>query len=134
MAEIEAASLLPPQIDMAKQLGLREIIADEFKTLWWVPESAPDDGVRGYLRALDRAEQALKADLPRYLPLWEHCVPPEFQDREWDFTRFSRGERFVYQAIGREEFDEVLSQVARWDLDQFLKNRSFDELVYRAAR
>jgi NitT/TauT family transport system substrate-binding protein len=132
--DIEAASLLPPQIDMAKQLGLREIIADEFKTLWWVPESAPDDGVRGYLRALDRAEQALKADLPRYLPLWEHCVPPEFQDREWDFTRFSRGERFVYQAIGREEFDEVLSQVARWDLDQFLKNRSFDELVYRAAR
>src|SRR5437773_2425908 len=38
--EVEAASLLPPQIDMARQLGLREIIADEFKTLWWVPQSA----------------------------------------------------------------------------------------------
>src|SRR5205823_3113493 len=56
--EIEAASLLPPQIDMAKQLGLREIIADEFHTLWWVPESAPKDGVRGYLNALERAERA----------------------------------------------------------------------------
>src|SRR6266513_5650370 len=54
--EIDAASLLPPQIDMAKQLGLREIIADEFKTLWWVPQSAPETAVHGYLRGLDRAE------------------------------------------------------------------------------
>src|SRR5206468_12891679 len=53
--EVEAASLLPPQIDMAKQLGLREIIADEFKTLWWVPQSAEDTAVSGYLRGLDRA-------------------------------------------------------------------------------
>jgi ABC-type nitrate/sulfonate/bicarbonate transport system substrate-binding protein len=133
-SEIEAASLLPPQIDMAKQLGLREIIADEFKTLWWVPESASDEGVRGYLRALDRAEQALQADLPRYRPIWQYCVPPEFQDRDWDFARFSRGERFVYQPIAREEFDEVLDQVGRWELDQYLKNRSFDDLIYRAAR
>ena len=31
--EVEAASLLPPQIDMAEQLGLRKIIDDRFKTL-----------------------------------------------------------------------------------------------------
>ena len=129
--EVEAASLLPPQIDMAKQLGLHEIIADEFKTLWWVPESAENTAVRGYLRGLDRAEQVLEADLPKYLPLWKHCVPPEFQDRNWDFSRFSRGERFVYQPILREEFDEVMQQVERWGLDQYLKDRSFENLVYR---
>src|ERR1700675_2166219 len=122
--EIEAASLLPPQIDMAKQLGLREIIADEFKTLWWVPESAPEAGVTGYLRALDRAERALQADLPKYLPLWKHCVPPEFQDREGDYCVFSRGERFVCQPIPREEFDGVFEQVKRWGLDDYLKERS----------
>lgn len=131
--EIEAASLLPPQIDMAKQLGLREIIADEFHTLWWVPESAPKAEVRAYLRALDRAERALEADLPKYLPLWKHCVPPEFQDREWDTSRFSRGERFVYRPIPREEFESVFEQVKRWGLDQHLKERSFDKLVYHAA-
>jgi len=129
--EIEAASLLPPQIDMAKQLGLREIIADEFKTLWWVPEGAPEAGVRGYLRALDRAERALEANLPKYLPLWKECVPPEFQDRQWDFSRFTRGERFIYNPIAREEFEEVFNQVERWGLDQYLKDRSFDSLVYR---
>ena len=32
--EVEAASLLPPQIAMAEQLGLRKIIEDTFHTLW----------------------------------------------------------------------------------------------------
>ena len=42
--EVDAASLLPPQIAMAEQLGLRKIIEDRFHTLWWVPESAdPED-------------------------------------------------------------------------------------------
>jgi len=132
--EVEAASLLPPQIDMAKQLGLYEIIADEFKTLWWVPESTENTAVRGYLRGLDRAEQVLEADLRKYLPLWKHCVPPEFQDRDWDFSRFSRGERFVYQPILREEFNEVMQQVERWGLDQYLKDRSFENLVYRGQQ
>jgi NitT/TauT family transport system substrate-binding protein len=130
--EVEAASLLPPQIDMAKQLGLREIMADEFKTLWWVPKTAAETAVHGYLRALDQAERALEADLPKYLPLWKECVPPEFLDHHWDFTKFSRGERFVYQPIKREEFDNVLQQVERWGLDQYLKDRSFENLIYRA--
>lgn len=129
--EVEAASLLPPQIDMAKQLGLREIIADEFKTLWWVPESAPKAGVRGYLRALERAELALEADLPKYLSLWKHSIPPEFQDRQWDLSGFSRGERFVNRPLERGEFAEVLDSVARWGLDDYLKERSFDNLIYK---
>jgi hypothetical protein len=131
--EVDAASLLPPQIDMAKQLGLREIIADEFKTLWWVSESTPEIAVRGYLRGLDRAEGALEADLAKYLPMWKYCIPPEFENHTWDFKQFTRGERFVYQPITREEFDEVLRQVERWGLDEYLKDRSFETLVYRAG-
>ncbi len=132
--EVEAASLLPPQIDMAEQLGLRMIIEDESHTLWWVPEGAPQEGVRGYLRALDRAERALQADLPKYLALWKHSVPPEFEYYyPWDWSRFGRGERFVYEPIPRTEFDEVMNQVKRWGLDQFLKGHAFDSLVYRAA-
>jgi NitT/TauT family transport system substrate-binding protein len=131
--EVEAASLLPPQIDMAAQLGLRKIIQDEFKTLWWVPENAAEEEVRGYLRGLDRAERALQEDLPRYLSLWKICVPPEFQQfREWDFSRFTRGERFFYQPVERAEFDDVMAQVRRWGLDQYLKEMSFDRLAYRA--
>jgi hypothetical protein len=130
--EVEAASLLPPQIDMARQLGLRMVMEDEFHTLWWVPESAPIDDVRAYLRGLDKAEKALQADLKKYLPLWEKCIPPEFKDtHKWDYSKFTRGERFVFQPIPRQEFDETMEQVKRWDLDQYLKEKSFDQLTYR---
>jgi NitT/TauT family transport system substrate-binding protein len=127
--EVEAASLLPPQIAMAEQLGLRKIIEDRFHTLWWVPESAAAETVSAYLRALNRAEKAMDADLGKYLLLWELAVPPEFQNRKWDYARFGRGERFVYTPISRSEFDEVMDQVKRWGLDQHLKERSFDKLA-----
>src|SRR5262245_19662837 len=118
---------------MAEQLGLRKVIEDTFHTLWWVPEGMPSDVVRAYLRALDRAEKAMDADLSKYLPLWKLAVPEEFQNyHPWDYSRFGRGERFVYEAIPRAEFDETLEQVRRWGLDQYLKDRSFDNLAYPA--
>jgi ABC-type nitrate/sulfonate/bicarbonate transport system substrate-binding protein len=130
--EVEAASLLPPQIDMARQLGLRPIIEDEFHTLWWVPESADKDDVRAYLRGLERAEKVLDSDLDRYLHLWKIAIPAEFERlHPWDLSRFSRGERFVYRPMPRAEFDEVLQQVERWGLDDHLKERSFEKLSYR---
>ncbi len=129
--EVEAASLLPPQIAMAEQLGLRKIIEDRFKTLWWVPASATPEVVHGYMRALNRAEQALGADLPKYLPMWKLAVPAEFENyHTWDFSKFGRGERFVNEPLPRAEFDEVFSQVARWGLDQYVKDRSPDTLSY----
>ena len=133
--QVEAASLLPPQIDMAEQLGMRRIMADEFKTLWWVPEGSNQEEVRAYLRGLDRAEKALQADLPKYLPLWKLAISAEFETlHPWDFTKFTRGERFVYEPVVQAEFDEVMQQVERWGLDDYLKNRSFDQLSYSAPR
>jgi NitT/TauT family transport system substrate-binding protein len=133
--EVEAASLLPPQIAMAEQLGLRKIIEDTFKTLWWVPESSEPEVVNGYLRALDRAEKAMDADLAKYLPLWKLAVPAEFETyHPWDFTRFGRGERFVFEPLPREEFDDTLAQVQRWGLDQYLKDRSFEGLSFAPRR
>ena len=129
--EVEAASLLPPQIAMAEQLGLRKIIEDHFKTLWWVPDSATPEVVYGYMRALDRAEQALEEDLAKYLPLWKLAVPAEFESfYPWDFSKFGRGERFVNATLPRKEFNEVFAQVQRWGLDQYLKDRSPETLSY----
>jgi NitT/TauT family transport system substrate-binding protein len=131
--EVEAASLLPPQIAMADQLGLRCIIADTFKTLWWVPDTSSPQTVRAYLNALERAEKAMDADLGRYLPLWKHAVPAEFADRTWDFSKFGRGERFVYQKLPQVEFDAIVAMVERWGLDDFMKERRMEKLVYAGA-
>jgi hypothetical protein len=132
--EVDAASLLPPQIDMAAQLGLRQVLANEFRTIWWVPNSISTEAAGGYLRALDRAERALEADLPRYLPLWKYSIPAEFQDRQWDFSRFGRGERFVFKPFPREEFDVIFAQVERWGLDQYVKERDYENLTFAAGR
>jgi hypothetical protein len=130
--EVEAASLLPPQIDMARQLGLRMVMEDEFHTLWWVPETADKNDVRAYLKGLDRAEKALTSNLQKYLPLWEKAIPPEFKDvQNWDYASFTRGERFVFKPIAQTEFDQTLEQVKRWELDQYLKETSFEKLTYR---
>jgi NitT/TauT family transport system substrate-binding protein len=130
--EVEAASLLPPQIAMAEQLGLRKIMADTFHTLWWVPEGFDPEHTKAYLRALDRAEKAMDADLAKYLPLWKLAIPAEFETyHPWDFSKFGRGERFVYKTMPHSEFDEVMDQVKRWKLDDFLKDRSFEGLAAR---
>jgi NitT/TauT family transport system substrate-binding protein len=130
--EVEAASLLPPQIAMAEQLGLRKVIADTFHTLWWVPEGFAPENTQAYLRALDRAEKAMDADLAKYLPLWKLAVPAEFESyHPWDFSKFGRGERFVYKTIPHSEFDEVMDQVKRWKLDDFLKDKSYEGLAAR---
>ena len=130
--DVEAASLLPPQIAMAEQLGLRKIIEDTFHTLWWVPEGFDPEATKAYLRALDRAEKAMEADLAKYLPLWKLAVPAEFETyHKWDFSKFGRGERFVYKTIPHSEFDEVMDQVKRWNLDQFLKDKSYEGLSAR---
>jgi NitT/TauT family transport system substrate-binding protein len=127
--EVEAASLLPPQIAMAEQLGLRKVIADTFHTLWWVPDSASPQVVRGYLNALQRAEDAMNKDEKKFLPLWKLAVPGEFADfHPWDFDKFGRGERFVYKRIPQKEFDDTMAQVKRWGLDQFIKEQDFAKL------
>jgi hypothetical protein len=59
-------------------------------------------------------------------------VPPEFKDvQKWDFSRFTRGERFVYEPMPRAEFDDILGQVERWGLDDHLKERTFEKLAFR---
>src|SRR5207253_871164 len=85
--------------------GMGKVIEDTFKTLWWVPDHFEPEAVRGYLRALERAEQVMDADMAKYLPLWKLAVPAEFETyHPWDFARFGRGERFYYKTLPREEF------------------------------
>ena len=115
---------------MARQLGMRQVIGATFHTLWWVDARTPPSVLNAYFRALDRAEQAITATPAKYLPLWRHSNPPEFADYQWDYGAFSRGERFINRPISRAEFDEVMRQVERWGLDDFLQERSFDRLAF----
>jgi hypothetical protein len=132
--DVEAACLLPPQIYMASQLGLRAVISGEFKTLWWInDESAKTDTMERYLRAMDRAEKALDDNLERYLPLWEHSTSEVLKKHNFDYSVFGRGERFVRGALEDAEFEKLIEQSARWGLDNHVRERRYAELVYRAG-
>jgi NitT/TauT family transport system substrate-binding protein len=127
--EVEASSLLDPQISMADQLGLRRVISNTFKTLWVVPPAADRALVDAYFRVLQRADADLERDPAGCLPLWRSSIPAEFQDRQWDFARFDIGERFFYAPLGRDEFAELLAAAQRWGLDDYMRSRTFDELA-----
>jgi NitT/TauT family transport system substrate-binding protein len=127
--EVEATSLLDPQISMADQLGLRRVIGNTFKTLWVVPQSADRAALDAYFRVLQRADADLDQDPASCLPLWRNSIPAEFQDRQWDFSHFDVGERFFYAPIQREEFDEFLQAAERWGLDDYMATRAFEDLA-----
>ena len=130
--EVEAASLLDPQISMADQLGLRRILFDTFKTLWVVPAGSDAASLDTYFQVLERADADLDRDSASCLPLWHYSIPPEFQDTRWDFARFDPGERFFHQPLPRQEFDQLLREAERWGLDDQMRSKSFEELVLQA--
>jgi hypothetical protein len=127
--EVEASSLLDPQISMADQLGLRRVIANTFKTLWVVPPGADPATLAAYFGVLQRADEDLARDPASCLPLWRHSIPADFADQPWDFLRFDVGERFFYRPLERAEFDEILRQTERWGLDDHMHTKVFEELT-----
>jgi ABC-type nitrate/sulfonate/bicarbonate transport system substrate-binding protein len=123
--EVEAASLLDPQIYMADELGLRRIVSGEYEGLWWVDDDTDMQALRKFLNVMERAEKALQADLPKYLPLWERCIPGEFKDRDWAFETWGHGTRFVNAPYPREKFDKAMAEMERWGLDAHQQQKDF---------
>ena len=131
--EVEAASLLDPQIYMAEELGLRKILGGEFNTLWWVDESSERDVLRRYFAALARADAAIDRDLVRYLPLWMKCVPPEFADRPWRVEQWGPGERFVFARYPAEQLAEIMAAIKRWGMGREMQITEVDRLALSLA-
>jgi len=131
--EVEAASLLDPQIYMAEELGLRKVLDGEFNTLWWVDEASERDVLRCYFTALARADAAIDRDLARYLPLWKKCIPPEFADRPWHVNQWGAGERFVFAPYPSEKLTEVMAAIHRWGMGREMHVTEFDRLALSLA-
>jgi len=129
--EVDAASLLDPQISMAEQLGLRCIIANTFKTVWVAAEGTDRALVDAYFRVLQRADADLDRDPASCLPLWHRSIPREFAACDWDYSNFDVGERFVHQPLARAEFEQVIDEAERWGLADQMRSRAFDDLAYQ---
>jgi NitT/TauT family transport system substrate-binding protein len=127
--EVQASNLLDPEISMAEELGLRKVLEGTFNTLWWVDAGMDPAVLAAYFRVLARAEEDLKREPERYLPLWKYSIPGSFRGRGWDFSRFHEGEHFVYAPFPMAKYDELMDQMARWGLDDVMGHKEYQELV-----
>lgn len=59
--------------------------------------------------------------------------PAEFEDHDWDYATFGRGERFVREAVSQKAYDELLNDARRWGLDNHMDERNFAKLAYAPA-
>lgn len=113
--EVQAATLLDPEIPIAVAKGLRVLAQGEFRTLFWVSATIGHDVLAAYFRALRRADAALRAEPARYLPLWERNVPPALRG-DHDYGTFGLGELLVFERFDDDMLAETVRFAERWDL------------------
>jgi hypothetical protein len=126
--DLEAATLLDPEIPIAEARGLRKLAMGEFKTLFWVHEGLDPEVLTAYFRALRRAAEELRANPTPYLPLWVRNIPPELRG-EHDYSTFGLGELLVFEPYSRREFEDAIAFAERWDLAGHIRDRQYEHLV-----
>lgn len=126
--EVQVANLLDPEIPVAESKGLRKIAGGEFRTLFWVSPGIPQPALDGYFRTLRRADEMLRADPARWLPLWERNLPPALAG-DHDYSKFGLGELLVFERYPADVFDESVAFARRWGLDGNMRNADYEALA-----
>lgn len=130
--EIEAATLLDPEIAIAEARGLRALARGEFLITFWVAPTLSTDVLQAYFRALKRADEALSREPERYLPLWERNVPPALKGT-YDYSTFGLGEKFVFEPYTEEMFQQALQFAEKWNLHTHIQESRFSYLITPAG-
>jgi hypothetical protein len=130
--EVEAATLLDPEIPMAEAKRLRKLAQGEFRTLFWVSPSIGQDVLDAYFRSLKRADEGLRAAPDKYMHLWERNVPPELQG-EHDYSTFGLGELLFFERYSEQEFRDTLQFAHKWGLDLNVRETSYEKLIAPVA-
>ena len=130
--ELEAATLLDPEIPIADARGLRRLAQGEFKTLFWVHDALDEAVLAAYFRALQRADQALRATAGAYLPLWARNVPPDLRG-DHDYRTFGLGELLFFEPYSPEEFRDAVAFAEAWGLTGHMRDRQYEHLIAPAT-
>jgi NitT/TauT family transport system substrate-binding protein len=130
--DVEAATLLDPEIPIAEQRGLRALARGEFMITFWVHPEIPPQTLGGFFRALRRAEEVLQEDASRYLHLWKLNLPPGLEG-DYDWSSFGRGERMIFEPYSEEMYEEAIGFAERHGLTGHIRERRYEELVAAVA-
>lgn len=126
--KIEAATLLDPEIAIAEAKGLRILARGEFMITFWVAPTIDQGVLQAYFRALKRADEQLSRDPGRYMPLWEHNVPPALKGT-YDYSTFGLGEKFVFEPYTEEMFQRAVQFAETWNLHTHIQENRYNHLI-----
>lgn len=126
--EIEAATLLDPEIAIAEAKGLRALARGEFLITFWVAPTIDQHILHAYFRALKRADEALTLHPEHYYPLWERNVPPALKG-SYDYSTFGLGEKFVFEPYTEEMFQQAIQFAEKWNLHTHIQEKRYNSLV-----
>ena len=126
--DVDAATLLDPEIPIAEAKGLRRLAEGEFRTLFWVSASIDPGTLGRYFRALRRADEDLRAAPERHVHLWQRNVPPDLQD-DYDYSQFGLGELLFFEPFDADMLDEAVRFAERWELGENLREQRYENLV-----
>jgi NitT/TauT family transport system substrate-binding protein len=130
--EIEAATLLDPEIAIAEAKGLRELARGEFLITFWVAPTVNQDVLKAYFRALKRADETLSRHPEKYLRLWERNIPPALKG-VYDYSLFGLGEKFVFEPYTEEMFRQALRFAEKWNLHTHVQDSQYSHLIMPAG-
>src|SRR5437660_2804907 len=129
--EIEAATLLDPEIAIAEAKGLRELARGEFLITFWVGPTVNQGVLKAYFGALKRADEALSRNPEKYMHLWERNVPPGLR-REYGYCLFGLGEKYVIQPYAEAMFQRALQFAEKWNRETDIHDPQPDDLLVTA--
>lgn len=130
--EIEAATLLDPEIPIAEAKGLRILARGEFLITFWVSPTINPSVLNAYFRAIKRADEALAQNPERYTHLWERNVPPVIKG-DYDYSTFGLGEKFVFEPYTEEMFQHALQFAESWNLHTHVRDNQYGHLTIPAG-
>ena len=130
--EIEAATLLDPEIAIAEAKGLRELARGEFLITFWVGPTVNQSVLKAYFRALQRADEALSQSPEKYMHLWERNIPPALKG-EYDYSLFGLGEKFVFEPYTEEMFQQAIQFAEKWHLHTHVRDDQYSHLTVTAG-
>ncbi len=130
--EIEAATLLDPEIAIAEAKGLRELARGEFLITFWVSPNIDRGVLNAYFRALKRADETLSQNPDKYIHLWERNIPAALKG-EYDYSTFGLGEKFVFESYTEEMFQNAIQFAEKWNLHTHIQDNQYNHLIVLAG-
>jgi hypothetical protein len=113
--EVPAATMFGGPMYFVEQLGFRKIVDCSFMVATIVADTANDDDVVKYYRALKRAQQDIDLRLERYVHYYAREFPERFR-HQMDTRRFGPGERIVFLPYTREIYEDTQRWVEQWNI------------------